>query len=103
MTKLTTANFDLALGSGEPGKKVRLTFRANTIDHGRGEFFYLIGMVGKIVSMPDASLAILRSVVQSLKWGADQNRTYTVELLYEFDRSWFEGRLNRCLEKIEAV
>jgi hypothetical protein len=100
--RLTKEDFDRALGLGESGRKVRVTFRR---DAESADLAYFMAMFnrGNLFFLSLSAATNLAAVRDSGRWGSDKNRTVDIELTCDFDRSWFEGRTIRALEKIEHI
>ncbi|GBE16720.1 hypothetical protein BMS3Abin15_00542 [bacterium BMS3Abin15] len=81
-------------------RKLKITFKDGTVSY----LAYLRGMQrGGIIGISDDDNLIIDAIMDSKKWGRDENRTLTVTLKDSFDSAWFTGRMERALERIEAV
>jgi hypothetical protein len=81
-------------------RKLKIKFSREAV----GDVMCLCGMErGGIVKIDDATALTLSAVMQSGKWGSDSNRIVTIQLGDHFDPKLFGGRMERALEKIEAI
>lgn len=98
-TQITEA-VRMALGGS---RKVKIAFKREATR----EVAYLLGMEHSGIIELDGNNGNdkinLMCVPGSGDWGDDSIRTTTVTLTDRFDEKWFVDRLDRALEKIEAV
>ncbi len=84
-------------------RKVEITFKREA----KTEVAYLLGMERSGIIKLDGNngndKVNLMCVPGSGDWGHDSIRTTTLTLTDQFDENWFVSRLERALEKIEAV
>lgn len=99
MSKITSSQVREVVIKAPPETKLKLTFSRDAI----ADLSYLLGMNGKIITMPESSLTLLLAIISSKDWGGDANRILEIEMLPSFDVEWFVGRLGRRLDAISII
>ena len=91
-------DFDL-LGDIEADDVLQLHFLPDSI----GDVAYLLSMINAgIITVPRPDMNNLEMIQMLGEWGDGRSRYVTFSPTKTFDRNWFEGRMDRRIDKLEV-